>query len=284
MRDFLQKYWRPGAVALIVAGIMLLALSGFLAPFLRVAMDPFVAAQRWFSTRYLAVYQLVRSPGDLTTLRNDNERLKNENALLRSQVIQLQEQQKDYDVLYSLLKVARARPDSTYVAAMVIGRDTNPFMRYVLIDEGSDAGLRHGMPVVTDQGLVGRIDAVTSNAARVQLLTDPNSAVNVNLPVSQADGLLEGSVTGDITLEMVSQQAELHAGDLILTSGLGGTYPSNILVGQIASVRKQETALFQSASVQPAVDFSSLRAVLVVTNFKPVDMSPLIEGEPTAAP
>jgi rod shape-determining protein MreC len=167
---------------------------------------------------------------------------------------------------------------------MIIGRDTNPFMRYVLIDEGSDAGLRHGMPVVTDQGLVGRIDAVTSNAARVQLLTDPRSAVNVNLPVSQADGLLEGSVTGDISLEMVSQEAELHAGDLILTSGLGGTYPSNILVGQIASVRKQETALFQSASVQPAVDFSNLRAVLVVTNFKPVDMTPLIEEEATAAP
>lgn len=275
MRDFLQKYWRAGAIILIIAGVMLLALSGFLAPFLKLAVDPVVGAQRWLATRYLAVFQMVRSPADVTSLRTENERLQNENSLLRSQVIQLQEQMKDNDVLYSLLKVARTRPDSSYVAAMVIGRDTNPFMRYILIDQGSDSGLRHGMPVVTAQGLVGRIDAVTANAARVQLITDPSSAVNVRLPDSQADGMLVGSVTGDLGLEMISQEATLQAGEIILTSGLGGSYPSNLLVGQVASVRKQATALFQTASVQPVVDFASLRAVLVVTNFKPVDLAPL---------
>jgi rod shape-determining protein MreC len=240
-----------------------------------VVIDPVVGAQRWLATRYLAIFQMARSPADMTSLLTENERLKNENSLLRSQVIQLQEQQKDNDVLYSLLKVARTRPDSSYVAAMVIGRDTNPFIRYILIDQGSDSGLRHGMPVVTAQGLVGRIDAVTANAARVQLLTDPNSAVNVRLPDSKADGMLVGSVTGDISLEMISQEIKLQPGEIILTSGLGGTYPSNILVGQVASVRKLETALFQNASVQPVVDFASLRAVLVVTNFKPVDLAPL---------
>jgi rod shape-determining protein MreC len=219
----------------------------------------------------------VRSPGDVTVIRAENERLASENAQLRSQLIQLQEQQKDNDVLYSLLRVARTRPDSNYVAAMVIGRDTNPFMRYVIIDQGSDAGLRHGMPVVTAQGLVGRVDAVTANAARVQLVTDPGSAVNVRLPDSGADGMLVGSVTGDLSLEMVSQEVQLRSGELILTSGLGGTYPSNILAGQVISVRKIETALFQSASVQPVVDFTNLRAVLVVTNFKPVDLSPLTQ-------
>jgi rod shape-determining protein MreC len=275
MREFLLKYWRVGAIALILAGVMMLALSGFLAPYLRVVVDPVIGAQRWLATRYLAIFQMARSPADMTAMLTENERLKNEIALLRSQVIQLEEQQKDNDVLYSLLKVARTRPDSSYVAAMVIGRDTNPFMRYILIDQGSDSGLRHGMPVVTAQGLVGRIDAVTANAARVQLLTDPGSAVNVRLPDSNADGMVTGSVTGDISLEMISQEAKLQPGEIILTSGLGGTYPTNILVGQVASVRKQETALFQSASIQPVVDFSNIRAVLVVTNFKPVDLAPL---------
>ncbi len=275
MRDFLQKYWRVGAIALIIAGVMVLALSGYLAPYLKVVVNPVVGAQRWLATRYLAIYQLVRSPADLNVLRAENDRLQNENSLLRTQVIQLQEQQKDNDVLYSLLKVARTRPDSSYVAAMVIGRDTNPFMRYILIDQGSDSGLRHGMPVLTAQGLVGRIDAVTSNAARVQLITDPGSAVNVQLPDAKADGMLVGSVTGDLSLTMVSQEADLRPGEIILTSGLGGSYPSNILVGQVASVRKLETELFQEASVQPVVDFSSLRAVLVVTDFKPVELAPL---------
>lgn len=277
MKDFLQKNWRVGAITLIVAGIMFLALGGHLAPVVKVMLDPVVSAQRWFATRYLAIYELVRSPGDVTAIRAENERLASENALLRSQLIQLQEEQKDNDVLYSLLQVARTRPDSNYVAAMVIGRDTNPFMRYIIVDQGSDAGLRHGMPVITAQGLVGRVDAVTANAARVQLVTDPGSAVNVRLPNSGADGMLVGSVTGDLSLDMISQEVQLRSGELILTSGLGGTYPSNILAGQVVSVRKIETALFQSASVQPVVDFTELRAVLVVTNFKPVDLTPLIQ-------
>jgi rod shape-determining protein MreC len=277
MRNFLQQYWRTGFIILVVTGLMLLALSGFLAPFLQVALDPLVAAQRWLATRYLAVYQLVRSPGDVNQIRAENELLKSENALLRSQLIQLQEEQKDNEVLYALLKVARARPDSDYVAAMVVGRDASPFMRYVLIDQGSDDGLRRGMPVLTAQGLVGRIDAVTSNAARVQLIIDPDSAVNVQLPTSNANAMLVGSVTGDVTLDMIPQEAVIQPGELILTSGLGGTYPSNILVGQVSSVRKQQTALFQTAAVQPVVDFANLRAVLVITDFEPVDLNPLIE-------
>lgn len=277
MSSFLQRYWRVGAILLIVVGLILLGLSGYLTPVFRIVADPLVGAQRWLATRYLAIYQMVRSPEDLNELRAENERLKNENALLRSQLVEIQEEQKDNEVLYALLQVARSRPDSDYVAAMVIGRDTNPFMRYVIIDQGSDSGLRRGMPVVTAEGLVGRVDAVTSNAARVQLITDAGSAVNVRLPDSKADSILVGSVTGDVILEMIPQEVEFSPGELILTSGLGGSYPSNILVGQVISVRKLETALFQSASVQPVVDFANLRAVLVITGFRPVDLAPLIQ-------
>jgi rod shape-determining protein MreC len=275
MKTVFLKYWRVGVLGLIAAGLILLALSGYLAPVIRVVTNPIVSAQSWLATRYLALYSLVRSPGDITQLRQENESLKNENALLRSQIIQLQEQQKDFTILDSLLKVARARPDSHYLAAMVIGRDPSPFMRYVYINQGSDSGLRRGMPVVTDQGLVGRIIAVSSDAAQVQLITDSSSAVNVLLPDSKADAVLAGSVTGDVTLEMIPQETEVKPGELILTSGLGGNYPANLLVGQVASVHKMETALFQTAAVQPSVDFTDLRWVLVITEFKPTDLSPL---------
>jgi len=73
----------------------------------------------------------------------------------------------------------------------------------------------------------------------------------------------------------------LKAGDLVLTSGLGGAYPSDVLVGQVVSIQRREGELFQSASIQPAVDFSNLRAVLVISNFKPVDIVPLT---PTLSP
>jgi rod shape-determining protein MreC len=276
MISVLQKFWRTGVLVLIVVGILALALGGYLAPVVTVASAPVIAAQRWLATRYLAIYQALNSPQDMAVLRQRNTVLEEENARLQSQVIQYQQQLKDTEILYALLKFARSRPSDTYVAAAVIGRDTSPFLRYIFIDKGSDDGIRHGMPVVTSQGLVGRVDAVVANAARVELITDAGSAVNVTLSPSHYEAILTGSVTGDVSLESVPQDATLKSGDIILTSSLGGNYPANILVGQVVNVRKLETELFQTASVQPAVDFSNLRAVLVVTTFSPVDVSPLV--------
>ena len=102
------------------------------------------------------------------------------------------------------------------------------------------------------------------------------------LEPSGSQGVLRGSITGELSLEMLPQSASIQVGDLVLTSGLGGNYPANILIGQAASVRKRETDLFQSASVQPVVDFSALQILLVITNFTPVDIAPLIptQGAP----
>lgn len=261
---------------LFAGGVLFLALGGYLAPVVQLASTPVIAAQRWLATRYLAVYQAINSPQDMAALRQRSALLEDENARLRSQVIELSEQLKDSQFKDELLGFARNRPEDTYVGATVIGRDPSPFLHYVIIDKGSDDGLQHGMPVVTAQGLVGRIDAVIANAARVQLITDPGSAVNVQLAASRTEAMLTGSLTGDVTVDMVPQDASLKPGDIILTSALGGTFPANILVGQVVSVRKLETELFQSAAIQPAVDFTSLRVVLVVVDFAPVDISPLI--------
>ena len=110
----------------------------------------------------------------------------------------------------------------------------------------------------------------------MQLITDPSSSVNVNFQNNEIDALLQGSLTGDISIEMIPQDVTINPGDLILTSGLGGNYPSDILIGQVVSVRKLENDLFQSTSVQPAVDFSNLTAALVITNFRSVDYDILI--------
>jgi rod shape-determining protein MreC len=101
------------------------------------------------------------------------------------------------------------------------------------------------------------------------------------LQTSQKEAILDGSITGDLTVSMIPQDLDISTGDVVLTSGLGGAYPNNLLIGQVTGVRKLANDLFQSASVQPAVDFSSLNMVLVITNFKPVDITPLV---PTAAP
>lgn len=241
-------------------------------------MDPFVAAQRWLSERFMAVYDFFTLPRDVTVLIQRNNELEDEVANLQSQIIQLQQQLREADILYSLLDYARSRPADQYIAAAVIGRDPSPFLQYIIIDHGSDDGVRYGMPVVTQQGLVGRIEAVTASASRVQLISDSGSTVNVTLQNQNADALVQGAITGDITLEMLNQNVSLNVGDILLTSGLGGNYPSDILVGQVVDIKKTENELFQSAYVQPMVDFKTLRAVLVIKNFQTTNISPLTSG------
>lgn len=281
MKSIPPRTWQTIAIVLIVVGVFLLALGGYLAPLFRAAVDPMVSVQQWLSSRYLAVVEFLTVPRDVASLRQRNAELEQQNAQLEAQIIDLQSQLREADVLYALLDFARSRPENVYKAAAVIGRDPSPFLHYVIIDRGSDDGLRYGMPVVTSEGLVGRIAAVTSSASRVQLITDPSSIVNVRLKSGQSEVQLVGSITGDLTLEIVPQDVILTPGDLVLTSGIGGTYPADILIGQVLSARKIETDIFQTATVQSAVDFANLRAVLVITNFRPVEIAPLL---PTPIP
>ncbi|HUV15847.1 MAG TPA: rod shape-determining protein MreC [Pelolinea sp.] len=281
MKSLSPRNLRNAVVIFLAAGILLLAISGYLRPLLGVIMDPFITTQRWLSERFTAVYDFFTLPRDVTELLQRNALLEDEVSSLQSQVIQLQEQLREADILYSLLDFARARPQDEYIAAAVIGRDPSPFLHYVIIDHGTDDGIRHGMPVVTQQGLVGKIDAVTASAARVQLITDPGSVVNVRLQTQSAEGQISGSVTGEITLEMVAQNISLSSGEILLTSGLGGNFPTDVLVGQVQEVERTENQLFQSASIQPVVDFTAVRAVLVITNFRTINIAPLV---PTPVP
>lgn len=268
--------WRTIILALIAVGLVALALGGYLAPAIRLVVTPLVGVQTWLTERYTALADFVTAPRDVAELTRRNAELETEVARLQAQVIELQQQNQQIEVLSALVEFARDRPAYDYVAADVIGRDPSPFLQYVIINRGSDDGLRRGMPVVTAQGLVGRVAAVTAGAARVQLITDAGSVVNVTLQSNEASAVLEGSLTGELTLTMIPQDVGVQAGELMLTSGLGGTFPPNILIGQVTGVRSRSFELFQTASVQPVVDFARLEIVLVIRNFRPVDIAPLI--------
>ncbi len=262
-------------LVLIALGLIGLALGGYLSPLSRLFVNPVISAQAWITTRYQAVQSILRASEDTTVLRQRNTELEAEVSRLQAQIIELQQQISETKILSALVDFARANPEYQYQAATVVATDPSPFLQYVIINSGSDIGLRRGMPVVTQQGLVGRISGVTAGAARVQLITDPDSSVNIRLEPSGAQAMITGQITGDISLEMIPQEADVKAGDLVLTSGLGGGYPANILIGQVSGVRKRDQDLFQRASVQTVVDFSQLQIVLVITNFEPIDYGPL---------
>jgi rod shape-determining protein MreC len=270
------RSFQTAALALLIVGILLLALGGYLAPISRVALSPFISTQTWLASRYLAIRDFLTAPQDVTRLSQLNSQLEAEVARLQSQIIELQQENSELEVLSALLDFARTHAENEYITAAVIGRDISPFLHYIIINRGSDDGLRRGMPVVSSQGLVGRVAAVTAGGARVQLISDPDTAINVRIQPSGAEALLQGSITGDLTAEAIPQDANIQNGDLVLTSGLGGNYPPDILIGQISGVRQRPVELFQSATAEPVVDFSLLEIVLVIVNFRSVDIAPLI--------
>lgn len=266
----------------IAVGMIALALGGYLSPLSRYLLSPFISAQSWIYSRYQAIQDFVRAPQDMARLQQKNAQLEAQVAQLQAQIIELQQQLSETRILSALVDFARANPENRYQAAAVIGRDPSPFLRYIIINRGSDDNIRKGMPVVTQQGLVGRIDAVTANASRVQLITDSAAVVNAKIQPSGAQAVLKGQVTGDLILDLIPQGTQFEVGNLVLTSGLGGGYPPNIVIGQVSGIRSQPQDLFQTASVQSVVDFNQLEIVLVIINFKPVNVEPLIP--PAGAP
>jgi rod shape-determining protein MreC len=276
MKDFFSRSVQTTILFLVVAGILALALSGSLGFVSNNFNSLLVSAQSWVSTRFVVIQDFLTVPRDVVTLRQRNAELEAEVSRLQAQVVQLQNSVSEADALAALVNFSRSNPENSYTAASVIGRDPSPFLRYLIIDKGSNNGLLRGMPVVTEQGLVGRVDAVISSAARVQLITDTSSAVNIRLEKAKKEAILTGTVSGDLSLDLVPQDVVLEAGDLVLTSGLGGGFPADLIVGQVLNVRKRDSDLFQQAIVQPVVDFAQLKIVLVITDFRPVDIAPLV--------
>ncbi len=275
MRKINFRNWKKFVLVLVVLGISFLALSGYLAKGIDRIMTPVIRVQSTVIERLNFIVSLFNVSQKEVELVAENERLKSEVAELQNRIIQLQQNLNEADILYALLGFARSSPDEQYIPAKVIGKDPSPFLKYILIDQGSDQGIRAGMPVVTNKGLIGRIEAVTASAARVKLITDSTSMINAVVVDVDAECMLQGSITGDITIEMVSQDVKLEPGQVIQTSGLGGDFPADLIIGQVLNVNQINNEIFQSASVLPAEDFDALQAILVVSNFSPANTAPL---------
>jgi rod shape-determining protein MreC len=128
------------------------------------------------------------------------------------------------------------------------------------------------MPVLTDAGLVGRISQVNRNAAQVMLLTDPSSSVSALIQRSRATGMVQGRLGAELVMRYIPQTETVVVGDVVLTSGLGGTFPKRLVIGQITQVRHDDVEMFQEATIAPAVDLYDLESVMVLLNFDPIEI------------
>ena len=138
--------------------------------------------------------------------------------------------------------------DVPMLRAELVGLDASTWFRSVLLDRGRNHGVHSGMPLISEQGLVGLVTATSRNAAKGMLLLDRQSAVSAVVQRSRARGVVRG--TGDgLVFEFVGRDADVARGDVLITSGLGGVFPKSLRIGAIAAVEQGDAQLLREASV-----------------------------------
>ncbi|MBX3015438.1 MAG: rod shape-determining protein MreC [Caldilineaceae bacterium] len=225
---------------------------------------------------------------ELGSLRRRLNELEQINAALLAENFSLREVEHENAEMRSLLQFAQTRPGlelrGAQIVARVIGQESTNFLDYIEIDLGARHNIAVGMPVVTEQGLVGRISEVNDATSKVLLITDPSSAVNAILQNSRLNGVIRGAPNGDLLMDFIPQGPVFRVGEVVLTSGIGIRFPKGIPIGQVIERRQRDIDIFQQAVVRPSIDFSSLELVAIVTNFDPLEDVPALMIEPTAVP
>lgn len=219
-------------------------------------------AARWVSGAFEDYIYLVE-------VQEENDRMRAEVARLFQREQQLSAEALENRRLRSLLSL-RERVGGDVIAAQVIGRDVTSYFRVtrIEVDRGERDHVREGMPVIAARGLVGQVRRTWGRYSDVLLLVDAGSAVDVIVQRTGARGMLRGTGEDErymSRIEYLGRDDLVRVGDLIHTSGLGQRFPASILVGRVTRIVRADSGMFQEVEVAPAVDFSTLDEVLLLT-------------------
>ncbi len=193
----------------------------------------------------------------LSALRRSNEEL-------RETVAQMEEYYQEAQRLQQLLDVKDSY-SMEGVTCRVISRSTDSWNQVLTIDAGTEDGIRAGLPVVGGSGLVGQIISASATTAEVRLLQDPQSGVAALIQSNRKQGIVTGSFDGLLYLEDVDSDAQVQAGDVIITSGLGGGYYRGIMIGTVVKVDGAQGDENRKIILEANDSASPLEEVMVVT-------------------
>jgi len=199
----------------------------------------------------------------LAGFRSENERLRKRIQSLEIEKQRLLEAEATNLRLKQQLDF-RSHLTGAAITATIIANSASSWFQSCTIDKGSADGVQKGMAVVTPLGVVGQVVSVTARTAKVLLLTDPNSGIDVVVQRTRSRGIVSGSLENGTVLKYVKRSEDIQAGDRLITSGLDGVFPKGMMVGAVIKVRKQHLGLFQFIEVLPAVQSARVEEVLVV--------------------
>jgi rod shape-determining protein MreC len=225
-------------------------------------MDVAAPAQKFLTWPGLMLSDTWQKYVALRDLKGENERLRTELSRLEEENLQYREA---LVASVYLQQIAEMRSDLEVrmLPSQVVGLDVSPWFRSVLLDRGRSHGVNAGMPVITEQGVVGLVTATSRRASKTMLLLDRQSAIDGIVQRSRVRGIVRGRESDALDFEFVVRGSDVRVGDVVVTSGLGGIYPKGLRIGEVVEVGEAGT-LLQTARLQPAVDFGRLEHAFVL--------------------
>jgi rod shape-determining protein MreC len=204
--------------------------------------------------------------GELTNLgklQSENKKLQNDynNELIKNASLNSVKQE---DAI--LLSDLNFKKQNSYVTveANVIFFNPNDVKDTLTIDKGTKDGLKNGDVALSQGFLIGQLQDVTSNSSKVLLSVDPASSIPAVIVGTSLDGLVQGQIGSGLNLNQIPQSNKITTGQLVATSGLGGTFPAGLIIGKVQAVQQISGSIFQSIGVRPMVDFNSLVYIMVI--------------------
>jgi rod shape-determining protein MreC len=231
---------------------------------LRVLSPP----QRVFHWAVASIRSVFQNYILLVDQKKENLRLQEEVHRLQIENDELRESVYAMERLRRLLQFKEQVP-ATMLSAEVIAYSPSAWFRTIVINKGNRDGVDKDMPVVTWEGVVGKVMRTSPGSSIILLVIDRNSSIDVLVQRTRARGLLEGDGGSRCRLQHVPRTDDIEAGDHLITSGLGGIFPKGIPMGDVVKVEKKEYGLFQEVEVRPSADFSRLEEVMVI--LRPTD-------------
>jgi len=262
-----------GGIALVLIGVMIYAastggISTFFASATGVVVTPLQTAVTAVSD---AVSDFFGGIGKGGVLRQQIAALEEENRKLREQIVDYDEMKIENEWYSQILSLHEDHPDYTFADGKVITMDpSDPFCNFS-INAGTAVGVAVGDPVVTADGLVGIVQEVGLTYSKVRTVLDPGLKASASISRTDESGYTGGSLTlaeeGLLRINYLERTSSVVSGDFVVTSGLGGVFPSGLLIGRVTAVAPDTDGMTLYGLVEPFVDIPNLKRVMVITSF-----------------
>ena len=210
--------------------------------------------------------------GSIKALNEENKALIDENAALKEQLAQAELLERENERLRDYLDMKNKYLSFAMEEGMVISHSSGNYITNFTLNRGTLHGIQTNMPVITKDGIVGYVVEVGLNWCMVSTLIETATSVGAYIPRSEVVGIVSGDYSmrheGTCKISYIDAEADVQVGDAVYSSGTGSVYPADLKIGTVTAIEVDEYNRTLVATVTPAVDFSSLKWVMVITGYQ----------------